>query len=456
MAPSNLNVPARGVSYFTPAQIPPAGTAADPQPTGKPIPKVFQPIKIRNVEFQNRIWVSPMCQYSAQDGQLTPWHMAHLGGIFTRGPGLTIIEATSVTANGRITPEDSGIWSDAHIEPLAKIVEFAHSQSQKIAIQLAHAGRKASTVAPWINGDSTASKEVGGWPDDVWAPSAIPYEDSYPHPKALTTEAVKNVVKEFGEGAKRALKAGFDVIEIHSAHGYLLHEFLSPISNKRTDAYGGSWENRVRLVVEIVDEVRSIIPKDMPLFVRISATDWLEESLANEPSWRSEDTVRLAPILYQHGVDFLDVSTGGNHPSQKIKGGPAYQAPFAKDVMRGIGAQAAYPSAKETKASSADRPERLLVGTVGAISEGTIAEKVLQEGDADVILVARQFQKNPGTVWAWAEELGGDSGDIQIQLANQIRWGFKGRGKKTSDGKENHNAQKVDDKGKDGMGGCKV
>lgn len=179
-----------------------------------------------------------------------------------------MIEATAVLANGRITPEDSGIWSDEHIAPLAQIVTFAHSQSQKIGIQLAHAGRKASTVAPWISGDPTASREVGGWPDDVWAPSAIPYEHNYPHPKALTKEGIKEVVDAFEAAAKRSLKAGFDVIEIHTAHGYLLGEFLSPMSNKRTDEYGGSWENRVRIVLEIVDRVRAVIPESMPLFLR--------------------------------------------------------------------------------------------------------------------------------------------------------------------------------------------
>ncbi|KAF8954753.1 NADPH dehydrogenase [Flammula alnicola] len=436
--PSNLNVGAPRAPYFTPIQEPPAGTAIDPQPGGKPIPKLFQPIRIRGVEFPNRIWLSPLCQYSAQNGMLTPWHMAHLGGILTRGPGHTMVEATAVLANGRITPEDSGIWSDEHIGPLSQIVTFAHSQSQKIGIQLAHAGRKASTVAPWISGDPTASEAVGGWPDDVWAPSAVPYAENYPHPKALTKEGVKDVIEAFVAGAKRALKAGFDVIEIHAAHGYLLSEFLSPVTNKRTDEYGGSWENRVRLVLEVVDRVREVIPQDMPLFLRISGTDWLEESLPHEPSWRSEDTARLAPLLYAHGVDFIDVSSGGNHPKQKISltgAGDhvhgAYQAPLAKDVMRALGATVAFPSSKTTTSSAAPvdagRAQRMLVGTVGKITSGVQAEALLQDG---------QFLKNPGTVWSWAEELG----DVQVQLASQIRWGFRGRGKKTSDGKEDDTA----------------
>ncbi|KAF9565502.1 FMN-linked oxidoreductase [Agrocybe pediades] len=431
--PANLNVPAKGIPYFTPAQIPPAGTALEPQADAKEIPKLFQPLRIRGVEFQNRIWLSPLCQYSAENGFVSAWHMAHLGGIFTRGPGHTMVEASAVLANGRITPEDVGIWSDEHIKGLSEIVTFAHSQSQKIGIQLAHAGRKASTVAPWIHGDPLASKEVGGWPDDVWGPSDLPFEDDYPKPKALSKEGIKEVVDAFEAAAKRALKAGFDVVEIHAAHGYLLSSFLSPASNKRTDEYGGSFENRIRIVLEIVDRVRAVIPQTMPLFLRISATDWLEESLPHEPSWRSEDTVRLAPILYAHGVDFLDVSSGGNHYQQHIHAGPSYQAPFAHDVMKALGAVSTYPSAKTENKGNVDPskpPSRLIVGTVGAITSGTQAEGLLKDGKADVIVVGRQFQKNPGTVWEWAEQLG-----VDIQIANQIRWGFKGRGKKVS-GKE--------------------
>jgi 2,4-dienoyl-CoA reductase-like NADH-dependent reductase (Old Yellow Enzyme family) len=372
-----------------------------------------------------------------------------------------MIEATAVTANGRITPEDSGIWSDDHIAPLAGVVTFAHSQSQKIGIQLAHAGRKASTVAPWISGDPLASEAVGGWPDDVWGPSDVPYSDAYPKVKALSKEGIKSVVQAFGDAAGRALKAGFDVVEIHGAHGYLLSSFLSPVANKRTDEYGGSFENRTRLILEVVDKVRSVIPEQMPLFFRISGTDWLEDT--SEPSWRAADTARLAPLLYAHGIDLIDISSGGNSANQKIGTAPivpagvrAYQSPLAKTVMDAIGAQNAYPppppppahsgahkSAAASSAAASDannmlaegpaRPERLIVSTVGAITSGEQAEKLLQDGCADVVMVGRHFQKNPGTVWEFAEELG-----VNIQLASQIRWGFKGRGKKTSDGKEDH------------------
>ncbi|OBZ71413.1 putative NADPH dehydrogenase C23G7.10c [Grifola frondosa] len=399
-----FNPPAPSVPFFTPAQYPAAGTAVDPQPNGNPVPTLFQPIRIRGVEFHNRIWVSPMCQYSAEDGALTPWHFAHLGGIFTRGPGLTFVEATSVTPEGRITPEDSGLWCDAQIAPLQRIVEFAHAQNQKIGIQLAHAGRKASTVAPWLSRGATATEAAGGWPDDVWAPSAVPYSESYPRPNALDQRGIARVVKAYVDAAVRALRAGFDVIEIHGAHGYLLHSFFSPMSNKRTDEYGGSFENRIRLALEIVDAVRSIIPPSMPLFFRVSATDWLEESLADEPSWRVDDTVRLAGALAAHGVDLIDVSSGGLHAQQKIKGGPAYQAPFAEEVKKAHG-------------------DSILVASVGNITDGHIAQGVLDKGQADVVFVGRQFQKNPGTVWAFAEDLG-----VDITVAHQIEWGFMGRG----------------------------
>ncbi|KAF8814992.1 FMN-linked oxidoreductase [Phlegmacium glaucopus] len=402
---SEINSPAPGVSYFTPEQNIPAGTAVDPQSDGKPIPKLFQPIKIRGVQFQNRIFLSPLCQYSAQDGFLTPWHMAHLGGIASRGPGLTFVEATAVLPEGRISPQDSGIWSDAHIKPLADVVEFVHSQNQKIAIQLAHAGRKASTAAPWLKAKPAVPVEHNGWPDNVWAPSAVAFDASYNQPRELTLEGIQKVVTAFVDGAKRAVAAGIDVIEIHNAHGYLLHSFLSPVSNKRTDQYGGSFENRTRLTLEVVDAVRAVIPEDMPLFLRISGTDWLEEVAPDEPSWRIEDTVRLAHILAAHGVDLLDVSSGANDPRQKIKTGHQYQVPFAAAVKKAVGS-------------------KLLVSAVGGLHSGISAQDVLETDRADVIFVGRQFQKNPGQVWAMAEELG-----VEIRVAHQMEWPFRGRGR---------------------------
>lgn len=400
--PLIINKPAPGISYFTPAQVPPSGTAKDPQSEGQPIPKLFQPLTIRGTTFQNRIWLPPLCQYSAQNGYLSDWHLTHLGGILQRGPGLTVIEATAVTPEGRITPEDSGLWEDGQMGPLKRIVEFAHGQSQKIGIQLAHAGRKASTVAPWLSLGDTALEEASGWPTETVAPSAISFQSTYPHPNALTLDGIRRIKDAYVAAAKRAVEVGFDVIEIHSAHGYLLHEFLSPVSNKRTDQYGGSFENRTRLTREIVEALRAAIPQDMPLFLRISADDWLTGQPDFPESWTIEDTIKLAPILAELGLDLLDVSSGGNHPSQKIQGGPGYQVPFSKAI----------------KAKTGDS---LLVTAVGSITNGPQAEAIVEDG-VDAVFVGRYFQKNPGLVWAFAEELG-----VEIHTANQISWGFGGR-----------------------------
>lgn len=403
-APHHVNKAAKGVPYFTPAQEPPAGTALGMKDGSDKVPKLFTPLKLRGLTLQNRIMLSPLCQYSAQNGHLTPWHETHIGGIVQRGPGLTMIEATAVVPEGRITPEDSGLWQDSQIEPLKKLVDFAHSQNQKIAIQLAHAGRKASAVAPWLSMGDVAPKELGGWPDNVYAPSAIPFNDHHAKPKEMTKEDIVNYKAAFKSAIERALRAGFDVIEIHNAHGYLLHSFLSPASNHRTDEYGGSFENRIRLTLEIVDLARSTIPDDMPLFLRISATDWLEE--AGIEGWTLEDTVKLADILADRGVDLLDVSSGGLHEKQHIHAGPGYQVPFAKAVKDKVG-------------------DRMAVGTVGSITEGKQANGYLVDNNLDLAMAGRAFQKNPGLVWAWADDLG-----VEGRWANQIRWGFAGRGKK--------------------------
>ncbi|KAK0658063.1 FMN-linked oxidoreductase [Cercophora newfieldiana] len=395
------NEAAPGVPFFTPRQKPPSGTAVSPQPNDQPIPKLFTPLTIRDLTLQNRIIVSPMCQYSAHEGFSTPWHQAHIGGIVQRGPGLTIIEATAVQARGRITPEDTGIWLDAHIPGLQTLTTFAHSQGQKIAIQLAHAGRKASCVAPWLSRGKAATTEAGGWPDDVIAPSAVAFHEAFPAPRGMSVDEIEEVKRDFVAAAKRAVVAGFDVVEIHAAHGYLLHEFLSPVSNKRGDRYGGSFENRARLLLEVVEGVRAAIPEGMPLFVRISATDGLEkvQGFEKDGSWDVEQSAKLAVLLAERGVDLLDVSTGGNHPSQKIKGG------------RGI------------------KRHKMLVSTVGSITGGKQAEELLEGGKGnedeplDAVMAGRMFQKNPGLVWSWAEELG-----VKIYVANQIGWGFDGRG----------------------------
>jgi 2,4-dienoyl-CoA reductase-like NADH-dependent reductase (Old Yellow Enzyme family) len=408
-----VNESAENCSFFTPKQDPRAGSAIVPQPSGKPVPKLFTPLKIRGIELHNRLWVSPMCQYSAHEGFHTPWHITHYGGIVQRGPGLTMVEATAVQANGRITPEDSGIWLDAHVETLKKHVDFAHSQNQLIAIQLAHAGRKASTVAPWLSSGATATEEVHGWPNDVVGPSDEPFDEHYPVPRAMSLQEIAQFKKDFVTGVNRAVRAGFDIIELHFAHGYLVSSFFSPASNHRTDQYGGSFENRIRLALELIDATRATIPKDMPLFVRISATEWLD----NNPEWTGEswtvdESVKLAKILAERGVDVLDVSSGGNHRLQKVVGGLGYQAPAAKKIKAAVG-------------------DKMFVSTVGSIKDGVLAEKLLtgsdEEGDTplDLIGAARMFQKNPGLVWQFADDLG-----VDIHVAHQIGWGFGGRATK--------------------------
>ncbi|KAI0365791.1 FMN-linked oxidoreductase [Pilatotrama ljubarskyi] len=420
---------APNTSYFTPAQKPPAGTAA-PSRDGKPIPTLFQPIKIRGLEFHNRLFVAPMGMSSADhNGSVTPFHTAFLGAVLARGPGLTFIEATAVSQVGRVTVHDCGLWSDEQVGPLRALVEFAHSQGQKIGIQLAHGGRKGSLAPLWLAaGHGIVPKEAGGWPDEVVAPSALSYDwgadvkspkktngvatappvkSSAPpaQPKELTKEGIKEIVGQWAAAAKRAVDAGVDVIEIHAAHGFLLHEFLSPVSNKRTDEYGGSFENRARIIVEVVNAIRAVIPEDMPLFLRPSATDWLEKVAPDEPSWRLEDTIRLSGLVAEHGVDLIDVSSGGADPRQKIEFvAPAYQAHFTEAIKKAVG-------------------DRVLVGAVGGIKTGKLAQEVLDKGQADVILAGTQFLKDPAAVATFAQDLG-----IEVKLPHQADWVFHGRG----------------------------
>ncbi|GLA94599.1 hypothetical protein AtubIFM57143_001590 [Aspergillus tubingensis] len=404
------NPPAQGISYYTPAQTPPAGTQLEGTT------KLFTPLTIRSLTLPNRLFLAPLCQYSAKDGYATDWHLTHLGGILQRGPGLAIMESTAVQKVGRITPQDLGLYEDGQIEPLRRITEFAHSQSQKIAIQLAHAGRKASAVAPWLSVNAMAVKEVGGWPDEIVGPSAIAHEEGVNVvPRALSEAEVEELVKDFAGAAKRAVRAGFDAIEVHAAHGYLLHQFLSPVSNRRTDRYGGSFENRIRLLLEVCDAIRGVIPDTMPLLVRISATDWFEfdEGLKKEfpESWTVEQSVRLAPILADHGVDLVDVSSGGIHSKSAIaiRSGPAYQVHLAHEVKKAVG-------------------DRLLVTAVGGIKTGKLAEEVMQSG-IDAVLAGRWFQQNPGLVRAFANELG-----VKVRMATQIDWSFEGCGKGRKNG----------------------
>ncbi|KAH6657479.1 hypothetical protein BKA67DRAFT_514540 [Truncatella angustata] len=394
MSKSLENVPAKNTPYFTPAQEPPAGSALNPETA----PTLFQPLKIRGLTLHNRFVVSPMCQYSAEDGHHTDWHFAHLSQYVIRGTALTIVEASGVTPNGRITPEDAGIWKDSHIEPFKRFNTFAHSQGQKTGIQLSHAGRKASTVAPWIaprhgGGSLVAPPEQNGWPDNIWAPSAIKFAEEFPDPKEMTKDDIKTLVLAFKDAAVRAIKAGFDVIEIHGAHGYLISEFLSPLSNKRTDEYGGSFENRTRLLFDIIEAIRSVIPESTPLFLRISATEWMEWN--NEPSWTLEDSIRLAKLLPSAGIDLLDVSSGGNNAQQKIQINPYYQVNLAGQIR------------DELKKEGLD----LFIGAVGMITEAEMARSIVeQEGgqktQADLVLIARQHLREPEFPLRVAHQLG--------------------------------------------------
>jgi len=338
---------------------------------------LFDPLVIQDVTFANRVFVSPMCEYSSTDGYATDWHLVHLGSRAVGGAGLVLTEATAVLPEGRISPQDLGIWSDDHIEPLARIVRFIHEQGSVAGMQLAHAGRKASTYRPW-DGNGAILEKDGGW-NDVVAPSALRFTDSYPMPKELSIDAIKNITSAFAAAARRACEAGFRVIEIHAAHGYLLHEFLSPLSNHRADAYGGSFENRTRLLRETVAAVRKSWPERAPLFVRISATDWVEGG------WDIEQSVELARQLKELGVDLMDCSSGGNVPRAQIPVGPGYQTEFADQIRR---------------------EANILTGAVGMITSPIQAEQIVTTGQADAVIIAREFLRDPYWPLRAARELG--------------------------------------------------
>jgi 2,4-dienoyl-CoA reductase-like NADH-dependent reductase (Old Yellow Enzyme family) len=337
---------------------------------------LFSPIAFRGVTLGNRIAVSPMCQYSSVDGFANDWHLVHLGSRAVGGAGLVFTEATAVLPEGRITPGDLGIWKDEHIPELARIVEFLHGQGAHAAVQLAHAGRKASMNVPW-KGDRLLGVEEGGW-TDVVAPSAVAFAEIYATPVELDAAGIVRVKEAFAAAAGRAVKAGFDILEIHSAHGYLLHEFLSPISNQRTDEYGGSFENRIRLLVETVDAVRGVWPEERPLFVRISSTDW------TEGGWDVGQSVALAKVLKEHGVDLVDASSGGNVATAKIPVGPGYQVPFAAQIRREAG---------------------IATAAVGMITDAVQADTIIRAGEADLVSLAREFLRSPYWALDAAEEL---------------------------------------------------
>ena len=338
---------------------------------------LFDPLSIRDLMFANRVFVSPMCEYSSTDGYANDWHFVHLGSRAVGGAGLVLTEATAIVPEGRISPQDLGIWSDDHIAPLARIVRFIREQGSVAGMQLAHAGRKASTYRPW-EGLGTVPENAGGW-TNVVAPSAVAFADHYPKPQALTSDGIQEIVAAFAEAARRACEAGFRVIEIHAAHGYLIHEFLSPLSNRRQDAYGGSFENRTRLLREIVAAVRSSWPEGAPLFVRISATDWVDGG------WDIQQSVELARRLKEIGVDLIDCSSGGNVAHAQIPVGPGYQTRFAEQIRRETG---------------------IMTGAVGMIVSPAQAEHIVATGQADAVIIAREFLRDPYWPLRAARELG--------------------------------------------------
>jgi 2,4-dienoyl-CoA reductase-like NADH-dependent reductase (Old Yellow Enzyme family) len=326
---------------------------------------LFSPFQLRSVVFQNRIGVSPMCQYSSEDGFANDWHLVHLGSRAVGGAGLVELEASAVSPEGRISPGDLGIWKDEHIPMLARIVEFIHAQGARAGIQLAHAGRKGSMSVPFA-GEKLVLPGEGGW--EPVAPSAVAFSDKYAVPRTLDQAGIDSVVDGFRQATLRAVAAGFDFVEIHAAHGYLLHQFLSPLANQRTDRYGGDLLNRARLTLEVVDAVRDAWPGHLPLFVRISATDWAEGG------WTADESVDLAGLLREHGVDLVDVSSGGMVPYAKIPLGPGYQVGFAGRIRR----EAGIPTA-----------------AVGIITEAAQANAIVESGEADLVLLARELLRDP-------------------------------------------------------------
>ena len=350
---------------------------------------LFSPLKIRGIEFNNRIVVSPMCQYTAENGMPSDWHLVHLGSRAVGGVALIIQEATAVSPEGRISPGDLGIWSDEQCEAYKRINDFIKSQKCKSGIQIAHAGRKASTYTPW-KGEGMVKVEDGGW--DCFAPSPIAFSENYPTPKEMSKKDIEKVKIDFKDAAKRSVDAGYEVIELHMAHGYLVHQFLSPISNKRTDEYGGSFENRCRFAMEIVKVVRNVLPDEFPLFVRISSTEWVEGG------WGIDDSVKFAKMLKDGGVDLVDCSSGGNISKAKIPIAPGYQIPFSEKIK------------KET---------RILTGGVGLITEPKQADEIIRIGKADLVLLAREMLRNPYWVIDAAKEL-----NVKLEISNQYKRAF--------------------------------
>lgn len=408
---STYETPNAQVPYYLPLQPEVLGKAIEPQPDNKPIPKLFQPLSIKNVTFPNRIGVSPMCQYLAgsisKDGKpentflATPYHFAHYGGFTTRGAGLTIVEAAAVSAEGALSQKDLGIFNDEQAEKLKEIVDYAHGNQAKIGIQIGHGGRKANGQPIFIHLEQTIDKSIGGWGDKIVAPSAIEFrpKGNYPVPNELSREEIKRIIKDFGLAAKRAIEiSGFDFIEIHGAHGYLITEFYSAISNKRKDEYGGSFENRIRFLIEIIKEVKFQIGDKIPIFLRISAVD--NDDTTND-AWTIDDSIKLAHIVAQEGVDLLDISSGGNSHNQARRGTKSFvHHEYAKAIKKSVG-------------------DKLIVACVGAINDANKANQAIEDGDFDLALVGKGFLQNPGLAWTWADQLG-----VRVHQSLQYDWGF--------------------------------
>jgi 2,4-dienoyl-CoA reductase-like NADH-dependent reductase (Old Yellow Enzyme family) len=351
--------------------------------------ELLSPLTIRGITLRNRIVMSPMCQYSAEEGFANDWHLVHLGSRAVGGAALIVAEATAVTRDGRISPADLGIWSDEHVEPLARVVRFVHAQGAVAGIQLAHAGRKASTEPPWKGGHPILAPEAGGW--TVAGPSPIPFRPDGPVPVPLDEAGLDTVAAAFEAAGRRALAAGFRVVEIHAAHGYLLHQFLSPLSNHREDSYGGSLENRMRLPLRVASRLREVMPGELPLFVRISATDWAEGG------WDVEQSVELSKRLREIGVDLIDVSSGGTLPRVSIPAGKGYQVPFARRIRR---------------------EAEVRTGAVGMITEPRHADEIVAEGSADLVFLARELLREPYWALKAQRELGtAPSWPVQYQRA---------------------------------------
>ena len=340
--------------------------------------KLFSPLSIKSVTFRNRLVISPMCQYSAVDGFANDWHLVHLGSRAVGGAALIIQEATAISPEGRITPGDLGLWNDAHINKMEAITHFIHSQGSIAGIQLAHAGRKGGCALPW-NGGKQLKVQEGGW--ETISASSLPFSPDDVAPKALDIAGISRIINCFKAGAQRALEAGYKVIEIHAAHGYLIHQFLSPLSNHRTDQYGGSFGNRIRLLHEIVEAVKSVWPGDLPLFVRISVTDYAEGG------WNLEEATALSALLKTEGVDLIDCSSGGLVHYAKVPFGPGYQVPFAATIRKETG---------------------ILTGAVGLITGADQAEAILENEEADLILIARESLREPYFALKASADLGDD------------------------------------------------